>query len=787
MGTGRRVALSALAIDFLTRNKRPLRVAIDTPIWLFQCQSGQGGQNPVLRTLYYRLLRILALPIHPLFVFDGKEKPALKRNKKSRLSREGYRITKQAKTLLSLFGFPWHDAPGEAEAECAHLQLSKVVDAVMSDDADTLMFGSTRTIMDWSREGSRGNKTPSHVNYFDCENKSEHNANGLALDRAGMILFAMCNGGDYLPGGLVGCGPGLSMEISKAGFGQRLLDAVGKESAIAAWRTELQQELQTNESGFFKTKHKKLQIPETFPDPTVLSYYTDPAVSSAAQLEALETKLDWSQEPDLEELVYYVDDMFEWKYRGGAKKLIRGLAPSLLARRLLNKTVPNDSASTSCNGSGQELNIIKKITKQRKDFSNDAYPELLVEFVPNEVVPLRLEDFPEKPDPAAEEEEPALETENDEEIPCSQQCEQAPAIRVRKAPFYDPTIPETLWVLEDLLKRGAPAAVEAWEIRQRELLAAEAAKLEARKNKEKKASEKRNFTQKTKAKGVIDKTMAVGAMDRFVLSKSKSTIVSTTVKEAVSVSSVKISRPRNPALAPTSTNVTNQPLGFRATKVGAKESSLTKNKAETDPHNTRRPEIDDLSRFGDAIADTKSASSTAMVILDDEDPTDIDLDEPTLRLPSTPGLDDERTVLGDSSGSPPSFNDIMTDNNSSFTSAASFTISSSPINDALLYSNTMVPSDIKTKPSAKSKSPSPSRRGRPKGTTTAKSRVTKTKKTVRVRDSLPGAWACLDEDSLLGQESSPRKSSKAKDSSDGAATKIARKKKLPRVSLIDLS
>jgi len=101
-----------------------------------------------LRTFYYRLLRLISLAIHPVFVFDGPNKPPFKRNK-----RTGPNVASipefLAKQLLKQFGYPIHLAPGEAEAECALLQREGIVDAVLSEDVDTLMFGSGITIRNW--------------------------------------------------------------------------------------------------------------------------------------------------------------------------------------------------------------------------------------------------------------------------------------------------------------------------------------------------------------------------------------------------------------------------------------------------------------------------------------------------------------------------------------------------------------------------------------------------------------------------------------------------------------
>ncbi|KAF5016149.1 hypothetical protein F66182_12264, partial [Fusarium sp. NRRL 66182] len=218
IGNADRIALSRLAIRHLEVSKRPIRIAVDISIWLFQLQAGRGGQNPELRTLFFRLVRLLALPIHPLFVYDGKQKPPFKRGKATTGRSYGSApIINLSKILIDLFKFPRHDAPGEAEAECARLQQAGVVDAVMSNDIDTLMFGSGLTVMNFSKESSTGTSAATHVDCYTIESQLDVEAN-VKLSRAGMVLFAMLSGGDYLPSGVTKCGPGLAGEIARAGF-----------------------------------------------------------------------------------------------------------------------------------------------------------------------------------------------------------------------------------------------------------------------------------------------------------------------------------------------------------------------------------------------------------------------------------------------------------------------------------------------------------------------------------------------------------------------------------------
>ncbi|KAI5358125.1 putative XPG/Rad2 endonuclease, XPG-I domain, PIN-like domain superfamily [Septoria linicola] len=120
------------------RHKRPLRIAVDEACWRFnnitheqvqRIQEGEPAANPIEKVI----LRI------------AKDRWASKGS-----GRRGGKIDpKCIKMLHQLFDrlkVPYHSAPGEAEAECARLQVEGVVDAVWSDDSDCLMFGCTKLI-----------------------------------------------------------------------------------------------------------------------------------------------------------------------------------------------------------------------------------------------------------------------------------------------------------------------------------------------------------------------------------------------------------------------------------------------------------------------------------------------------------------------------------------------------------------------------------------------------------------------------------------------------------------
>ncbi|KAF2036633.1 hypothetical protein EK21DRAFT_105944 [Setomelanomma holmii] len=459
IGPGRRIALSKLAVEKFEETGRPLRIAIDTSIWLFQIQASKGGTNPALRTFYYRLLRLIALSIHPIFVFDGPNKPPFKRNK-----RTGPNVASipefLAKQLLKQFGYPIHLAPGEAEAECALLQREGIVDAVLSEDVDTLMFGSGVTIRNWSPE--KTGKTPTHVNVYDAV-ETKYGPSGL--DREGMILVALMSGGDYVPEGIPGCGPKTACEAAKAGFGRDLCAIpTNDKRAMSEWRERLQHELKTNESKLFRRRHGTLKIPDDFPRLDILGYYTHPAISSSAGLDKLRRSINWDQDLDLSGLRDFTQDAFDWVKLEGAKHFIRSLAPSLLVRQLRIRSKQIDRLPTDDLRAIEEDEslVVKRIHGKRQHPVTDNSTELRVSFTPIELVSIDLDR--EEPDDAVEVPPPSsqqvIDVDLDDEVALELEDD---GPKKRGPTKFDPLKPARIWVMESFVKVGVPLKVQDWE------------------------------------------------------------------------------------------------------------------------------------------------------------------------------------------------------------------------------------------------------------------------------------------------------------------------------------
>ena len=384
--------------------------------------------------------------------------------------------------MLDAFGIPYHQAPGEAEAECAVLQKNGIVDCVLSEDVDTLMFGATFVLRDWSPERGKGAAT--HVNVHT--NASILDQSGL--DQQGMILVALLSGGDYNTYGVQGCGFKTACEAARAGFGAELckLDQEDTDS-LADWRARLQHELQTNEQRFFRQKHKSIIIPSNFPDLTVLGYYRHPKVSSEQHLPSLKPKIAWRPLMDVRKLRNFVAEFFGWTHCQGAKRFIRMVAPTLLVQRLLYRhSSSNQEVKALDEIEAEEIRLLKNVSARRNHWEMAGHPTLRVAYIPAEIVGLDMTlEYEPANDPlsASEDDEmqPPIFLEDIDEIDVAQtlqaslpsvDSEQAekPLSQVGRTPksqalrFFDPNKPERVWILESIVKLGAPLLAENWEI-----------------------------------------------------------------------------------------------------------------------------------------------------------------------------------------------------------------------------------------------------------------------------------------------------------------------------------
>ncbi len=83
-------------------------------IWMRQLQQvfskghAQAGENPELRTFFYRLAMLAEQPVHLVFVIDGPLRPLIKRKK--HVKTIPHWLTEGMRKFALAFGYSWMEA-----------------------------------------------------------------------------------------------------------------------------------------------------------------------------------------------------------------------------------------------------------------------------------------------------------------------------------------------------------------------------------------------------------------------------------------------------------------------------------------------------------------------------------------------------------------------------------------------------------------------------------------------------------------------------------------------------
>ncbi|KAI8578248.1 hypothetical protein K450DRAFT_247938 [Umbelopsis ramanniana AG] len=287
-------------------------LVIDAIPWLYH----QNKNVPIHLTLFHRLARLYTLGVKAIFVFDGPDKPLIKRNRQcySGLTASDSEII--FRRLLQLFGFKSWEAAGEAEAECAKLLDLGIADLVVTDDVDALMFGAQKMITNWQND---------YVSFFDMKKINEQ----LELDQDGLVLIGLLAGNDYVPYGSRNIGILTAVGLAKAGLAPKVLYAKTAQEKEEA-RNALISELKTNESGKLDRKRPSAAkvLLEDFPEQEVVKLLRHPKCR-ARSLTSPEEVIQLKQfiEPDFTELAAYVQNFFHLPISEMREKLVSLLFP----------------------------------------------------------------------------------------------------------------------------------------------------------------------------------------------------------------------------------------------------------------------------------------------------------------------------------------------------------------------------------------------------------------------------------------------------------------------------
>lgn len=210
----------------------------------------------------------------------------------------------ETRDLLKLFGIPYLEAPTEAEAQCAFLNLEHIADGVITEDSDAFLFGAKTVYRRLFSEGR-----------FAEAYEATDIKNNLGLDRELLIRLAYLLGSDYTSG-IRGVGVVNSMEILEAFPGERGLEEFREwTKKVTVFDEEPEDSIMKGTSQDavrrrFCWKHRNMkrnwEIRDGFPSNAVGEAYRNPHVDTSTE------KFKWGK-VDFSGLARFCWEKFGWE------------------------------------------------------------------------------------------------------------------------------------------------------------------------------------------------------------------------------------------------------------------------------------------------------------------------------------------------------------------------------------------------------------------------------------------------------------------------------------------
>ena len=126
-------------------------LAVDLSIWICEALTSTAmstnNTNPALHLVYTRITRLLNMGVKLVVVIEGKRRVrgSAGESDSFRKRRSGtafWNACRSCEDMLKILGVPVVRAKAEGEALCALLNQRGIVDGVISNDGDCLLFGA---------------------------------------------------------------------------------------------------------------------------------------------------------------------------------------------------------------------------------------------------------------------------------------------------------------------------------------------------------------------------------------------------------------------------------------------------------------------------------------------------------------------------------------------------------------------------------------------------------------------------------------------------------------------
>jgi flap endonuclease GEN len=225
VGTAEICASNGSNVSASNTLRRP-SLAVDLSIWI--CESltsdamNKQHANPAIYLVYSRTVKLLTLGIKLVFVVEGKRRIRGTPDEIDQClqTRRGgtafWKACRDCQILAQLLGVPIVKAKAEGEALCALLNQRGIVDGVISNDGDCLLFGAKHVYTKFSIENMEACRVVrydlddlwAHIAQDNDDKDKNNDSNRIGygkrfqLSRQDLIAFALLTGSDLTGDGM---------------------------------------------------------------------------------------------------------------------------------------------------------------------------------------------------------------------------------------------------------------------------------------------------------------------------------------------------------------------------------------------------------------------------------------------------------------------------------------------------------------------------------------------------------------------------------------------------------
>ncbi|RXW11795.1 hypothetical protein EST38_g14060 [Candolleomyces aberdarensis] len=309
------------------------------------------GRETELSCLHMSIEQWLKIPAIFVVVFDGDQRPLVKRGKRVNVKEE-HQLAPAFRELLDASGFDYLTAPGEAEAYLAALNRSERINYVLTSDCDVFLFGAQHVI-----------RTPQEPNNRDIVQVYHEAAlrtyDSGALLSEGVILMAVLVGGDYDEKGLRGCGFETAYTLARTSSLPADLVAIMRNKRLSSseilvqlstWRSTLCRQLVENPHLRSRRPALAASIPEKFPQREILDLYINPVTEFSG---TSQPNSNWEARfPDSAQMVVLAARLFGWSWKRTLQMLRESIWPGHMDHS-------HAGPCSGCLGSQTDLRIIQ--------------------------------------------------------------------------------------------------------------------------------------------------------------------------------------------------------------------------------------------------------------------------------------------------------------------------------------------------------------------------------------------------------------------------------------------